>query len=387
MEDIQQLQQRYEQLYGAPTLLFRAPGRINLIGEHTDYNHGLVLPAAIDRSLFFALGPNPTANEVQMHSANFDQAASFELSNLTVQPSGWLRYIQAVCYELMARDYPVQGFRCVFGGNIPIGSGLSSSAALTCGLISGLARLHAWEIARTEVALIAQAAEHRVGILCGLMDQYAVLFGQEDQVIQLDCRDLKVDYFPFELGGHCLLLLNSKVEHELASTAYNDRRASCERVLQFLQDQNPAIETLRDVTISMLDGMGDHLAADIARVRFVLAENERVRQTTQALQGGDLVQVGQLLYASHEGLSKVYEVSCPELDLLVDLSRSKTGIRGARMMGGGFGGCTINLTRKSEVTALSQDILAEYEKRTGIKGEAYVVHPAGGISEVIYQAS
>ena len=375
----QHLRERYEARYTHRPLLLRAPGRINLIGDHTDYNQGLVLPAAIDRSLYFALGPHPDPQAVEVHSVNFDQTGHFHLDALHLDPAGWLRYLQAVCRELQEHQYPLRGFRCVFGGNIPIGSGLSSSAALTCGLIAGLAQVQAWKIPLPEVARIAQAAEHRVGIRCGLMDQYAVLFGRANQVLQLDCRHLQVEHFPCDLGEYGLLLLNTKVEHELASTAYNDRRASCERVLEVLRRQYPEVESLRDVRPEQLRGQAPDLAEDLRRVRFVLSENERVSATTVALQRGDLPRVGQLLYASHEGLSREYEVSCPELDVLVELARGETAILGSRMMGGGFGGCTINLVRRDAAAELSQRLLAEYAARTGIVGEAYVVQPADGL--------
>lgn len=368
--------------FGPETVLVQAPGRINLIGEHTDYNHGLVLPAAIDCRLYFALSKNEQAvDQVTAYSADFKESASFSLAKQsTGKVPGWLRYLEAITSELQERGYQPTGFTCTFGGNIPIGSGLSSSAALTCGLLTGLSRLFAWGMEREEIALIAQAAEHRVGILCGLMDQYAVLFGKAGKVIQLDCRNLQVDYFPCELGDHCLLLLNTKVEHALASTGYNDRRASCERVLAEAKKAYPEMETLRDINPAILDSLADINAEDKSRVRFIIAENERVRQTTIALQSGRLEEVGKLLYASHEGLSNVYEVSCKELDVLVALSRDETAILGARMMGGGFGGCTINLVQTTTAEAVAQRMLSAYKKATGIKGEAFVVNIGEGIT-------
>ncbi len=369
--------------FGNPSITIHAPGRINLIGEHTDYNHGLVLPAAIDSCLYFALSKNEKEpEEVVIYSADYDQLSSFSLAAGAEQKiEGWLRYLEAIALVLKERGYQLEGYQCAFGGDIPIGAGLSSSAALTCGLIRGLSELHQWDLPKEEIALIAQAAEHRVGILCGLMDQYAVLFGQKGKVIQLDCRDLKVDYFPCELGNHCLLLFNTKVEHSLAATAYNDRRASCERILQQVQEKysTEKIETLRDIKSSMLENNAALDAMDVQRVRFVLAENERVVQTTKALQAGELQEVGQLLYQSHEGLSKVYEVSCEELDVLVDLAKKEKDILGARMMGGGFGGCTINLVKQEVVKKVKAKILAAYFEKTGIQGEAYVVNIGDGV--------
>ncbi len=369
--------------FGKPTITVHAPGRINLIGEHLDYNHGLVLPAAIDSRLYFALSKNEKQpQEVIIYSADYDQLSSFSLADGAQQEiAGWLRYLEAIALVLKEKGYSLKGYQCAFGGDIPIGAGLSSSAALTCGLIRGLSELFQWNLPKEEIALIAQAAEHRVGILCGLMDQYAVLFGQKGKVIQLDCRDLKVAYFPCELGNHCLLLFNTKVEHSLAATAYNDRRASCERILQQIQEKhaNEKIETLRDVQPSMLKNNSALDALDVQRVQFVLAENERVVQTTKALQAGKLKEVGQLLYQSHEGLSKGYEVSCEELDILVDLARKEKDILGARMMGGGFGGCTINLVKTAVAKKVQAKILAAYREKTGIQGEAYVVNIGDGV--------
>ena len=371
--------EKFELRFGPATVTVQAHGRINLIGEHTDYNHGLVLPAAIDCQLHFAFNENKNdPDQVAVYSADFDQLAGFSLTKKEQELPGWLQYLEAIAIELSARGHVLRGYQCAFGGNIPIGAGLSSSAALTCGVITGLSKLYDWQLPKEEIALIAQAAEHRVGIHCGLMDQYAVLFGKSGQVIQLDCRDLKVNYFPCELGDHCLLLLNTKVEHELAATAYNDRRASCERVLAQLQKENPSLETLRDITPTML--VHPELdAMDVQRVSFVLAENQRVEKTTLALQSKNLAEVGALLYQSHQGLSEVYEVSCTELDALVDLAKEEPAILGARMMGGGFGGCTINLIKTDAVQEVQARILAAYQAKTGIAGEAYIVNIGDGV--------
>lgn len=359
----------------------QAPGRINLIGEHTDYNHGLVLPAAIDCHIHFAIGRNQKdPDSVNVFSGDFDNLATFSLKKgIDKECPGWLHYLQAVTVELKENGFSVSGFNCAFGGNIPIGAGLSSSAALTCGLITALAHLFDWSLPKEKIALIAQAAEHRVGIKCGLMDQYAVLFGEEGKVIQLDCRDLKVDYFPCKLGEHCLLLFNTKVQHQLADTAYNDRRASCERVLAAIQKEYPVVETLRDVNQNLLKNTSGLDPLDVQRVNFVLAENERVRKTTEALKQGRLRLVGNLLYESHQGLSKAYEVSCPELDVLVAFAKKEPAILGARMMGGGFGGCTINLVKTNELEKVKTKILAAYQQTTGIIGEAYSVNIGNGV--------
>ncbi|MEO1628213.1 MAG: galactokinase, partial [Bacteroidota bacterium] len=347
--DTADIARQYQNAYGIPELLLRSPARINLIGEHTDYNNGFVLPAAIDRDIYFAMGMRADGHW-SLEAMDIGEKA--ELTSAPTLPNAlWAQYFFAIREELSSRKLPVKGINCAFGGNIPRGAGISSSAALTCGFIYGLDQLHHWGLTRLDIARIAQAAEHRVGIKCGIMDQYAVLHGREQQAIQLDCRSLTHTYASVDTGDFRFVLFNSMVSHSLASTAYNDRREACESVVAAIRQQHPEVESVRDISPAQLEEQRHQLPAiDLQRVSFVMQENERVRTASQALQAGQLDRFGQLMFQSHEGLSKEYEVSCIELDFLVDFMRQfPEQVWGARMMGGGFGGCTLNLIHKDAI--------------------------------------
>jgi galactokinase len=296
----------------------------------------------------------------------------------------WDSYVQAVLREMMERGHAVQGIQCVFGGDIPIGAGLSSSAALCCGLAYGVSVLQNLNIDKREIALIGQAAEHRIGLNCGLMDQYAVLFGQADHLLCLDCRSLEFQLLPLRLEGYSLVLLNSKVKHQLAAgSGYNQRRRSCENVVATLRLYNPALKSLRDVPPNLLKANETLLdPLDCKRAKYVLGENERVMQMTGALQNNDLQSIGDLLYQSHEGLRREYEVTVPEIDLLIDLAQKEENILGARMVGGGFGGCTLNLIKTVEKEVVLQRISEAYFTETGIRPEAIEVMTGRGVGEV-----
>lgn len=361
-------------------VLIRSPGRVNLIGEHTDYNHGLVLPAAIDKRMIIALGRNNGPNKVTFNSLDFAEALDLDLFDLPDNLSGWQGYILAIIQELNTRDLNPQGFSCVFCSDIPIGAGMSSSAALCCGMISALNVVFEWNLEKIEIAKIAQASEHRLGANVGLMDQFVVMYGKKNNVILLDCLDYNHKYFPLDLKEYSLMLINTNVKHELVESAYNDRRASCERTLTALQQMDENIKTLRDVTqddLLIAEGITNE---DLRRVGYVLAENERVLETVQALVDHDFVQLGELMYQSHSGLSNEYEVSCPELDLLVDLTRKESAILGARMMGGGFGGCTINLVKTVDAESTILKIKSSYRQQTNIQPEHYAVSIEDGVN-------
>ena len=362
-------------------LLINAPGRINLIGEHTDYNHGFVLPGAIDKSIVFGMGMN-SSKRIHIRSLENEQTTIDPGKEATSFHSNWGRYFQAMVEEIRLRKLNLEGVNCCFGGDIPIGSGLSSSAALCCGFLFGLNKMFDWDLPLLELAKIGQAAEHRTGARVGLMDQFAVLHGKKDKVIYLDCLDYSYQHFPLTLNEYSLILINSNVKHELADSAYNKRRESCERILAKLQQQDSGVKTLRDVTLQDLKSFENHTEdeEDIRRVAYVLRENERVKQTTEALSQQNLNRVGALLYESHEGLSKDYQVSCPELDLLVDLAKKEEVVLGARMMGGGFGGCTINLVLSSEADATVSRIKGKYEEMTMKKPESYLVSLEEGVN-------
>ena len=280
----------------------------------------------------------------------------------------------------MEKEIQVPGINCIFGGDIPIGAGMSSSAALCCGFVFGLSELLDLKIEREEIALIAQEAEHRIGLNCGLLDQYAVLFSQANRSMFLDCQDLSFEYCPTDLGPYQFILVNSKIEHQLAvDSEYNKRRESCERVVAAAND--PAIQSLRDLSLAQLYELKNKITdKDFQRANYVIKENERVLETIDALKKGEVEIVGQLLFEAHTGLSQEYEVSTKDVDALVNIARKSPYIIGARQMGGGFGGCTINLVRKSKLVEVKKMILADYKKATGIQGEIYEVDLVNGVA-------
>lgn len=326
--------------FGEPGGSFYASaGRINLIGEHTDYNEGYVFPGAIDKVIMAEIRANDNGM-VRAFSVDIDEYAEFGLNEKDAPAQSWARYIFGVCREIIKRGGNVQGFDTVFAGNIPLGAGLSSSAALESCFAFALNDLfNDNSIDKFELAKIGQSTEHNYcGVNCGIMDQFASVFGKKDCLIRLDCRSLEFEYFPFRIDGHKLVLVDSVVKHELVDSPYNKRRQSCERVAKRL-----GIETLRDADMEALDAVkGDISAEDYMRAKFVIGEKQRVLDVCDALGRGDLATVGRCMYETHEGLSKDYEVSCEELDYLNDIAK-ECGVTGSRIMGGGFGGCTINL--------------------------------------------
>ncbi len=368
-----------------PSLLIQAPGRINLIGEHTDYNDGFVLPAAIDKYLYFAFATSDD-RQATVYSLNYHETLHFALSSADDPEQGGSaggQYLLTAVRVLQEKGYEVHPFNATFGGDIPLGAGMSSSAALCCGFIYGLSELFDLKISREEIALLAQATEHRIGIQCGLMDQYAVLFGRSDQVLFLDCESLAYQHFPLALGDYTLVLINSMVKHELAAeSGYNDRRASCERVVSVIQRGHPGVTTLRYVTSELLADYRTSLSADdYQRARYVLRENQRVQDTVRALQQGDVPRAGELIFESHAGMRNEYQITTPELDTLVDLAHQQ-GVLGARMMGGGFGGCTINLMKKDQRATIVADIVQPYQQKYALEPEVYELALSDGVGRV-----
>ncbi len=372
---------KFRDLSANTPLMVRSPGRINLIGEHTDYNDGFVLPAAIDKEILVALATNKT-NTCNLFSWDLQERVSFQLNDLKKSSSNWANYIIGVVQQLTQREYPVKGFDCVFGGDIPIGAGLSSSAALECGVAYGLSQLWAFDIPKLDIVKLAQSAEREfVGVQCGLMDQYANMFGQQDHLILLDCREGSHQTIKVNFSGYCLLLFNTNVKHELGNSEYNIRRQECEAGVSFLQKHYPEVSSLRDCKKSMLAYLKAQEYETIhKRCEYVVEENERVVQGSRDLIKGDLEAFGKKMYQSHQGLSEKYQVSCQELDLLVDLSRREQTVLGARMMGGGFGGCTINLIKEQVVGELVERIGNEYLEGTGKDMTVYPVNIADGTS-------
>ena len=354
--------------FGTNGVLYASAGRINLIGEHTDYNGGFVFPGAIDKCIMAEININGT-DRVRVYSADLDAYCEFGLKEEDAPAEQWARYIFGVCREIIKRGFVVNGFDTVFAGNVPLGAGLSSSAALESCFAFALNDLfNDNKIEKFELALIGQSTEHNYcGVNCGIMDQCASVFGKKDHLMRLDCRSLEYEYYPFDAKGYKLVLLDSKVKHELVDSPYNKRRESCERVARTL-----GVETLRDADMAMLDAACDRISdEDFMRARYVIGEKQRVLDVCDALQRGDFETVGRCMYETHNGLSHDYEVSCVELDYLNDIAR-ECGVTGSRIMGGGFGGCTINLVKDE----LYDNFIATAKKKFNEKyGHEPVVYP------------
>lgn len=341
--NIQQVTQKFVDIFGEQPTLYTSPGRINLIGEHTDYNGGFVFPGAVDKAMVAAIKLNGSSR-VRVWALNMDEECEFGLREEEKPNKTWACYIFGVCREIQKRGYKMEGFDAVFCGDVPLGAGMSSSAALESVFAYALNDQLGLNIDRFELALIGQATEHNYcGVMCGIMDQFASLFGKAGHLVRLDCKSLEYAYFPFdaEKFGYRLALINSKVKHELVGSPYNERRSSCERVAGLL-----GRKFLRGVTMEELNGIKESISAeDYKRACYVVGEEWRVMEVCKALEESNLERVGEMMYGTHKGLSEEYEVSCEELDMLVEIAR-ECGVSGARIMGGGFGGCTINLVRE-----------------------------------------
>ncbi len=364
----------FEKQFGTTGTLYTAPGRFNLIGEHTDYNGGFVFPGAIDKAIYAMIRPNGT-DKVKVVSLDLNDSAEFGLNESDAPEQSWARYIFGVCRETLKRGGKVEGFDAVFAGNVPLGAGLSSSAALESCFANAINDLfNDNTIDKFELARIGQSTEHNYcGVNCGIMDQFASVFGRKDHLMRLDCRSMEFEYFPFKPEGHKLVLVDSRVKHELADSPYNKRRASCERVAKRL-----GIETLRDADMAMLDAVKtDITAEDYFRAKFVIEEKDRVLAVCDALNRGDYETVGRCMYETHDGLSKDYEVSCEELDFLNDVAR-ECGVTGSRIMGGGFGGCTVNLVKDELYDNFIETVTRKFNERYGHKPEIYPVIVSDG---------
>ena len=376
-----QVKEKFEALFGSDPLIIRSPGRINLIGEHTDYNEGFVLPAAIDKEIYFAFAKN-NEDLCRIFSHDYEEMVTFQLHKFKPVPKGWINYIMGVVAQLQADGHPVGGFDCVFGGNIPIGAGLSSSAALENGVCLGLSLIFNLNLDKLSMIRYSQKAEHEyAGVACGIMDQFASMMGKAGHAIRLDCRSLEYSYFQLNLGDYQFILCDTKVEHALADSEYNQRRSECEIGLRAVQNRYSGIMSLRDVTFEMLDSVRLEVAQTVYdRCCYVLEENERLLLGSERLQKGDLEGFGKLMYGSHEGLSQKYQVSCAELDFLVDFTRNREEVLGARMMGGGFGGCTLNLVKRDQKEILEAEIIKAYQEQFKRKPEIYEVNIVDGTS-------
>lgn len=369
MEMKEQISRIFKERFGEEGTFYASAGRINLIGEHTDYNGGFVFPGAIDKVIMAEIRPNGL-EKVRVFSIDIDQYVEFGLREEDAPSESWARYIFGICREIIKRGGEVKGFDAVFAGNVPLGAGLSSSAALESCFAFALNDLfNSNRINKFELARIGQSTEHNYcGVNCGIMDQFASVFGKRGNLMRLDCRSMEYEYFPFDPQDYELVLIDSRVKHELADSPYNKRRESCERVAAKL-----GVDTLRDATMEMLDAVkGEISAEDYFRAKYVIEEKQRVLDVCDALNAGDYETVGRKMYETHRGLSKDYEVSCEELDFLNDVAR-EMGVTGSRIMGGGFGGCTINLVRNDLHDKFIAEATKRFEEKYGHAPKVYDV--------------
>ena len=374
----EKIRKEFKNHFGCEGTLYASAGRINLIGEHTDYNGGFVFPGAIDKVIMAEIRPNDT-DKVRVYSIDIDDYVEFGLNEEDAPKQQWARYIFGICREIIKRGGTVKGFDAVFAGNVPLGAGLSSSAALeSCYAFALNDLFNNNAIDKFELARIGQSTEHNYcGVNCGIMDQFASVFGEKGNLMRLDCRSMEFEYFPFNPQGYKLVLVDSVVKHELVDSPYNKRRQSCERVAQHL-----GVETLRDATKEALEAAKAEISEeDYSRAKFVIEEKERVLDVCDALNRGDYETVGQLMYATHAGLSKDYEVSCVELDFLNDIAK-ECGVTGSRIMGGGFGGCTINLVADDKYDNFISEAVKRFNEKYGHEPKIYDVVISDGAHKI-----
>mgnify|MGYP003582739771 CR=1 FL=1 len=374
-----QLKQAFKEIFDTEPILVKSPGRINIIGEHTDYNGGLVMPAAINKAVYVAISKREDS-EIHLFSESYQEKHIGNINDVKKSEKSWANYILGVVDGFLKRDFALAGFNLYIYGNVPLGAGLSSSAAIECATAFALAKLNELSVANMDLALIAQKAEHEfAGVNCGIMDQFASVFGKEDYAMMLDCRSLAHEYIPLKLDGYKLVLLNTNVKHSLSDSAYNDRRAQCEQGVEWIKAHHPTVAYLRDANEEMLlEYVKPKSIETYTKCSFVVSEIERVEKAAKALKDGDLKELGKLMFETHEGLSKAYEVSCKELDFLVDQVKDLEDVLGARMMGGGFGGCTINIVKDEAIDELIQKVSKAYQAQFGLSLSAYVVQTGNG---------
>ena len=376
---IQQISDKFRARFGVEPLLVMSPGRVNLIGEHTDYNEGFVLPAAIDKAVIFAVAPR---QDTVCHFVSQDYGQEFrcDLHELGRSPLRWPDYLEGVIDQFVRNGYAVRGFQCVFGGNIPIGAGMSSSAALEGGLAFAVNEMFRLKIDSLTLVKLAQKAENKfVGVRCGIMDQFINIHGLEKKVLKLDCRSLEFEYFPFERPDLRIVVCDSLVRRELASSEYNVRRRQCEEGVEVLKKYAPGIRSLRDVDLGLLEEHRADLDPVVyKRCDYVIRENIRVEEACRDLLTGDFKSFGERMGASHAGLRDGYEVSSPELDALVEAAAKVEGVLGARMMGAGFGGCAISLVEEGAVPELRERVSRDYQASFGRTPNIHVIRIEAG---------
>jgi galactokinase len=380
---IKQLIEKYDLYFEGQPYVFRAPGRVNIIGEHTDYNDGFVLPAAIDKYIYVAINKRAD-REIHLFAADYNAFYKTDWSHLEPTTLHWPNYILGIAAQLCRKNNNLSGFNICIDGNIPIGAGLSSSAALGSAAIFALNAIFETGFSLMEMAFMVQQAEHEyAGVKCGIMDPFASLFGKKDQAIKLDCRSLQYAYIPIAMPGYQWLLINSNVKHNLASSAYNERRRQCEEAVSILQKRFNQVKSLRDVNLHQLNQVAHEMETTVyLRSKYIIEEIHRVSEACVQLAAGNAAGVGALMFETHSGLSKDYEVSCIELDFLVDEARYFPGVAGSRMMGGGFGGCTLNLVKDEQVAALEAHVKGSYQAAFGKEAYGYLVETSDGAAAV-----
>ena len=364
--DTRIIEEKFKSLFGNDYMVYTSPGRVNLIGEHTDYNGGFVFPGAIDKGIYAVINPNGT-DKVRAYSLDYDGQVEFGMNEEDAPQESWARYIFGVCREMKKRGFEPKGFDTVFVGDVPLGAGMSSSAALESTFANALNEIFNLNIDRFELARIGQSTEHNYcGVKCGIMDQFASVFGKKGHLMRLNCATMEFEYFPFNPEGYKVVLLDTVVKHELASSAYNKRRESCENACAHIKARHPEVNYLSDATMTMLDEVKAEISEeDYMRAVYVIGEKQRVLDVCAALEKGDYDTVGDRMFGTHYGMSKEYEVSCEELDFLNDIAK-QCGVTGSRVMGGGFGGCTINLVKEdlydNFIATAKKEYLAKYNR-------------------------
>ncbi len=381
---LDQVKEKFIERFGfAPTLIIRSPGRINLIGEHTDYNLGYVLPAAIDKGIWMALSKSEGATII--HAIDLGREIILnDFDNLEPFDNGWANYVVGLVDQLQKAGISINNFNCVFGGDIPIGSGLSSSAALENATCFGLNELLELGLSKMEMIKFSQKAEHEfVGVKCGIMDMFTSMMGEKEKVIRLDCRSLEYKTFPLQLDNYELLLLNSNVAHSLASSEYNTRRNQCREGVHLMKQKFSEVDSLRDVDMIVLNECKADLPELVfRRCKYIVEENLRVLAFCEALLQKDFGSIRKLLFAAQAGMKNEYEITCPEIDFLVDYSFKYPGVIGARMMGGGFGGCTINIIERKRETEFIEKIKTVYFKEFGLEANPIKIKINKGVRRV-----
>ncbi|HMR17748.1 MAG TPA: galactokinase [Sphingobacterium sp.] len=380
MMEAAQLKQRFQEMFGETSqMLAKSPGRINIIGEHTDYNEGFVLPTAIDKAIYVAVNKREDGR-IRLYAEDFDEYFETDIKDIKPSSVAWANYILGVVHQIQERGKVPGGFNLYLNGDVPLGAGLSSSAAVECAAGFVLNELFALGFDRVEIAKIGQLAEHTfAGVKCGIMDQFASVLSKKNHVIKLDCRSLHYEYVPLELGDYEIVLLNTNVKHSLASSAYNNRRELCEQGVRWIAEKYPEVKSLRDATLAMLDEIVRPRDEDTyIKCRYVIQENARLQTACDALKQGNIEELGKQLFLAHEALRSEYEVSCDELDFLVNSVKSVSEVVGARMMGGGFGGCTINIVKKGHAAAVVNRIAPLYKEKFGLDLEAIYVQADEG---------